>query len=323
MAGMKSALPGFDAEFCGIPHYIYAITNRIWEGRRVGDIGKYYADDCPVRSPSGLVVGAAAVIDATKLTMRQMPDRQLIGEDVVWKQCGGGFLSSHRIFSIASFAPAGGMPLRYRIIADCLVRENQIVEEWLVRDFAAIAGCLGTTAKDIARQQLEKGEKEYFTPQQDAPSYYCPELPDDEDARAYMRMHKSLWGGDASLIAGLYHPAAVLFAPGNREYFGADAIAGFHRGYAGAFDNASFAVCDMTACESERGKTIAMRWQLTGRHNNKGAFANDETTGAKVNKGAPVYVMGISHAQFSHGKIIREWQLADEVAIWKQILAGY
>jgi len=40
----------------------------------------------------------------------------------------------------------------------------------------------------------------------------------------------------------------------------------------------------------------------------------------RVTPGAPVYVLGISHARFAAGKIIAEWVLVDEVAVWKQIL---
>ena len=31
--------------------------------------------------------------------------------------------------------------------------------------------------------------------------------------------------------------------------------------------------------------------------------------------------MGISHAEFAAGRILREWLLIDDVALWMQILA--
>ena len=36
--------------------------------------------------------------------------------------------------------------------------------------------------------------------------------------------------------------------------------------------------------------------------------------------GAPVHVMGFTHAEFGPWGLRREWSLWDEVAIWKQIL---
>ena len=36
----------FDAEFKSLDHYIRVITDRIWEGRQIEDIRKYYSDPC-------------------------------------------------------------------------------------------------------------------------------------------------------------------------------------------------------------------------------------------------------------------------------------
>ena len=60
----------------------------------------------------------------------------------------------------------------------------------------------------------------------------------------------------------------------------------------------------------------ALRWSLDGVHDGWGSF------GAPT--GAPVHVMGISHAEFGpfgpDGVALRrEYALYDEVAIWKQI----
>ena len=44
-------IPGFDPEFDDLEHYILAITERIWEGRRIGDIDRYYSSDCVVEPP--------------------------------------------------------------------------------------------------------------------------------------------------------------------------------------------------------------------------------------------------------------------------------
>lgn len=37
--------------------------------------------------------------------------------------------------------------------------------------------------------------------------------------------------------------------------------------------------------------------------------------------GAPVHVMGISHAHVTAGQVHMEWIVTDEVSIWKQIFA--
>ena len=125
----------FDQRFNDPPSYILGITKEIWEDRNVERLREYYTADIPVRSPDGYVVGSEAVIAATHATLEELPDRQLLGEDVIWSEDGhGGFFSSHRIFSTAThlgdgaFGEATGIHLRYRVIADCAARSCVISE---------------------------------------------------------------------------------------------------------------------------------------------------------------------------------------------------
>ena len=75
---------GFDNKFKTFPDYILGITHEIWEQRGVETLNHYYSDDIVVRSPSSVVVGNQAVIKATYATLDEFPDRQLLGEDVIW-----------------------------------------------------------------------------------------------------------------------------------------------------------------------------------------------------------------------------------------------
>ena len=56
----------------------------------------------------------------------------------------------------------------------------------------------------------------------------------------------------------------------------------------------------------------ALRWSLDGVHSGWGAFGPPT--------GAPVHVMGLSHAEYGPWGLRREFVLFDETAIWKQIL---
>ncbi|MEM8708649.1 MAG: nuclear transport factor 2 family protein, partial [Actinomycetota bacterium] len=119
-------MKGFDPKFADLPDYIIKITKEIWEDRGISTLHDYYAPDIVVRSPASLVVGNQRVIAATMATLAEFPDRQLLGEDVIWSgDEDAGFLSSHRIYSTATHAgdgvygAASGTKLRYRIIADC------------------------------------------------------------------------------------------------------------------------------------------------------------------------------------------------------------
>ena len=85
-------------EYADLPDYILKCTAQIWEGRDIAALDWHYADDLLVRTPTGISRGNAAGKANTMATLTEFPDRQLLGEDVIW--CGdedAGFLSSHRM----------------------------------------------------------------------------------------------------------------------------------------------------------------------------------------------------------------------------------
>ena len=93
-------MKGFDKKYKDFPDYILKITKQIWEGKDVDSIGEFYTDDIPVRSPFGITYGNKPVIEATYSTLKEFPNRQLLGEDVIWNGNDiNGYHSSHRIFS--------------------------------------------------------------------------------------------------------------------------------------------------------------------------------------------------------------------------------
>ncbi len=93
-------MKGFDKKYKDFPDYILKITEQIWEGKDVESISKFYTKDIPVRSPFGVTYGNKPVIDATYATLKEFPNRQLLGEDVIWNGNDEiGYHSSHRILS--------------------------------------------------------------------------------------------------------------------------------------------------------------------------------------------------------------------------------
>ena len=96
-------MKGFDSNYKNLTDYILKITKQIWEGKDVESISKYYSENIPVRSPFGITYGFKPVIDATYKTLEEFPDRQLLGEDVIWSgNDDEGYHSSHRILSKAT-----------------------------------------------------------------------------------------------------------------------------------------------------------------------------------------------------------------------------
>ena len=147
----RQHLPGFEPVYRDFVDYIIRCTHRIWEQKNPGLCRSHYSADCAIHTLAGPVQGVDAVVQNTVATLGAFSDRLLIGEDVIWSEdAPGTFYSSHRIVSRMThmgedsiFGPATMRMLTATTIADCLCRDNMIVEEWLVRDNLAAVWQIG------------------------------------------------------------------------------------------------------------------------------------------------------------------------------------
>jgi predicted ester cyclase len=323
-AAMHPAMPGFDAEFTSLDDYIRVITARIWEGRQVDTIHRYYGADCAVITPGGTSQGVDAVVRGTLETLHQFPDRRLLCEDIVSAgDMQRGFLSSHRIASTmthrgdGAFGAATGRPVQVRTVADCVCVGNRIVHEWLVRDQGAIALQLGSTPQALARQWLDsKGAPTLPLWQPPAPAAWQDPMHTTPGACLLADTYRALWAGQLAVLQQSCDEAIALQLPNGQATLGVDAAEAFWFGYTAAFNGAALHI-DSLAERIEPGRTprVAMRWRLTGRHTGGGRF------GPATQQ--PIEIMGITHAEVDHARsrILREWVLIDEVALWMQILS--
>jgi predicted ester cyclase len=321
---MAPRTPGYP----DVPSFIYGITREIWEDRGTGGkLDKLYAPGILLRAPTGLTTDNTGVLAQTLQTLHQFPGRQLVGEEVIWAGYDdGSFLSSHRLVSVmrhqgsGSYGPATGRMVKTRIIADCWVVDGVVTEEWLVRDQASFANCLGLDPRTLARQMAaddlrRTGAVAYYLPEHDRPGRYRPVIQDGPEIARYAEGYRRIWGvKDTSAIRDLYFHGAELAAPGGEHHHGHDDIDRFYLGYLASFPDAAFTL-DSATVNHDGGQAprVALRWSLRGTHAGFGHFG--EPTGA------PVYVMGLSHAEIVGGRIRREWMVTDEVSIWKQIEA--
>ena len=317
------------APYATVPDYILGCTREIWEGRSVGaGLARYYASDCCVRAPSGLTTSMAGVAADTLATLHQFPDRQLVGEDVVWKNTGGGdFLSSHRLISVmhhtgdGRWGTASGRLVKARVIADCWVTGGVITEEWLIRDGAAFARSFGQTPRELAARLLAADRAAgrpaaFLTPAGDVASRYTAAIGDDPAAQLVAAAYREIWGERTlTAIRRRYHDGAAIAVPGGDVCNGHDDFDRFVIGYLAALPDARLTLYDATVVrEPEAPVRVALRWALDGTHSGWGAF------GAPT--GTPLHVMGLSHVHVTAGRIAAEWLLVDEVAIWTQVLAA-
>jgi hypothetical protein len=322
---MAMGLKGFDPRWIDFPDYIRGITKEIWEDRGISTLHRYYADDIVVRSPASIVRGNQNVIAATMATLAEFPDRQLLGEDVIWSGSieAGDLLSSHRILSTATHSGSGvygeptGKKLIYRIIADCAARNNQIYDEWLIRDQGAIVRQMGWDPKTYAADliQREGGPERCvrpMSPRNNIAGPYQARGNDHPTGKRYVDILNGLMGADFSVIEKCYDRACQLELPGGVTGHGWRNADEHWMGLRAAFPNATFTIEHAIGRDDPPlPPRAALRWSLFGKHEGWGAF------GAPTN--AEVYVLGLSHAEFGPYGLRREFVLIDEIAIWKQI----
>ncbi len=317
-------MKGFSSRFKDFPDYIIGITKEIWEDRGLATLHDYYSKDIYVRSPAAFVIGNQNVIGATMATLAEFPDRRLLGEDVIWSGTPEeGMLSSHRLLSTAThlgdgaYGAATGKKLVYRIIADCHAINNQINDEWLIRDQGAIVRQMGWDPKAFALDLIEReggAEKASrpFHPSIDQVGPYTGRGNDNEWGEKYAAVLQAIMGADFAVIPKAYDRAVTGFYPGGIELISTDGVDNFWIGLRSSFPSAEFKI------EHQIGRDdpmmpprAAIRWSLTGKHDGWGAFG--------APSGAEVHVMGASHVEFGPWGIRREYTLFDETAIWKQI----
>ena len=318
-------MKGFDPKFRDFPDYIIGITKEIWEDRGISTLHRYYAPDIVVRSPASVVVGNQGVIAATMATLAEFPDRTLLGEDVIWSGTPEeGMLSSHRLLSTAThlgdgaYGKATGRKLVYRIIADCHARNNQIDDEWLIRDQGAIVRQMGWDPRDFARDQIarEGGPEKCvkpLSPATDRPGPYTGRGNDNKWGAKLADLLTRIMGADMAAIGQVYDRAAQLEYPGGITGHSWGDADRFWMPLRAAFPDAAFTIHHVIGRDDpQMPPRAAVRWSLHGKHSGWGAF------GAPT--GAEVYVLGITHAEFGPWGLRRDYTLFDETAIWKQIL---
>lgn len=318
-------MKGFDPRFKDFPDYIIGITKEIWEDRGIATLHQYYSDDIVVRSPGSVVIGNQNVIGATMATLAEFPDRTLLGEDVIWSGTPEeGMLSSHRLLSTAThtgdgmYGAATGKKLTYRILADCHAINNQINDEWLIRDQGAIVRQMGWEPKAYAADLIEReGGVEAcvrpMTPAIDQPGPYKGRGNDHEWGAKYADILTRIMGADMAAIPAEYDRAVQVEYPGGVQGHSHGSVDQFWMGLRASFPSAEFKIDHVIGREDPMmPPRAAVRWSLHGKHDGWGSFGTPT--------GAEVYVLGICHAEFGPWGLRREYAIFDEAMVWKQIL---
>lgn len=322
-------LPGFDPEFVDFPHYIVRITERIWHDREVDLCLKWYAPDCLIHTLAGPVVGADAVVTNTWGTLRAFPDRRLDADNVIWSnEDGGAFLSSHLITSKmtnlgdSDFGPATGKRVLVRTIADCLCRENRIIEEWLVRDNLALVQQLGFDPGAVAAKQAKADCDAGRSLTQTLAPYWAKARQGSASAsltpaaQLAIDFLRGCWLGDGLTdIRHLSDFRLNAWYPGGQFLYGPDDTNAWRQSLKQAIPDAVLSIDHVAEIPYlGEARDVAVRWSLAGHHTGPGRYGKPT--------GVPVLIMAVSHFRIIAHRIMEEVTIWDDIAVMRQIAGG-
>ena len=324
-------LPAYDPVYRDFVDYIIRCTHRIWEQKNVGLCRSHYSADCAIHTLAGPVTGVEAVVQNTITTLAATPDRLLIGEDVIWSDDGAdGLYSSHRIVSrsthmgddpllgVATMVSNGVMT-----IADCLCRENRIVEEWLVRDnlrgvlqvggdpwAIAIAQATSDKAGDPARHNWRRDKIAETRELPDVAIKACH--PAAAPAAMLAAAFRDDLYGDA---AGALSPAAEIRWPTNRHGYGRGFWIGCLTQIRASLHDVSWRLEHIAARPLPGGDVaVALRWSLAGTHKGNGLWGKAS--------GRDLLIIAVSHYRVRGPLVIEDTTVFDELAVLRQVCGG-
>jgi len=324
---------GFDDEFADITDYIVKITHRIWEEKGIGRIYDYYQPNCSVHTAYGLSYGREEVVAGTQKLLSALPDRQLHADDIIWAgNDEDGYHTSHRITSVGTntgysdYGPPTGRQVEWRAIANCFVKDNRIIEEWLVRDASNLVEQLGFDVREIAAKLAEEeAVEDILQPShseidrvlgQTTPEVLPPKPNGDFDIDDFVRRsYHEIWNWRRlDRMPSVYREEFTCHSAGGLEFRNLREYTDFLLSMLGMFPDAKM-VIDHLYWNSNRTDDyrVAVRWSLVATHRGPGVYG--EPTGRRVR------IMGISHHHVHEGKFVEEWTVFDEIALLKQLHA--
>ena len=321
----QQSMRGFDADYPDIVAYIIRCTYKIWEEKQVGLIDTHYSRDFVIHTANGDINGSQTVLNNTVQQLSLFPDRRLFPEDVIWAgDDENGFYSSHRIRSTAThrgeslYGPPTGRRIKYRVIADCIVKGNKIIEEWLVRDDLHIIRQLGLDVHAFVEKLVSQYPEKYSpVPElahESERDEFLPEANDPFDVENFIKnASHSAWNlRQLDSFKHAYLSTVVCHSASGRELFGQAELSQFAIDWLACFPDGKMRFDHFcTLGDDASGYRTSLRWTFTGTHLGYGIYGKPS--------GKPVRIMGITQAFVRSGKILEEWTVFDELNLLCQI----
>jgi predicted ester cyclase len=330
----RQSMRGFEDTYVDIVDYIIRITHRIWEDQDVGYIYDTYAPGCFVYDDSGAHYGVERVVEGTMQSIHALPDLRSYADDVIWAGTDEeGFATSHRYIVTGhhlgpwEFGPATGRRLNTWGIANCVSRENEIFEEWVLYNMASKLSQLGI---DVAAAARAYGNELAGTPVVERhltevdrlsggrkPEYYPPgssSSPFDPEHFARALFHNVYNRRDLSQIDGTHARGVRWKGTSNRAGYGRGEVKGMARSLMATFPDLGMNVDEVYWMgNADEGYRLSVRWTALGTHRGYGLYG--PPTGRRV------HLWGISQLYVSNGQVTEVWDLFNEFDVMAQILS--
>ncbi len=326
----KSVMRGFAPQFQDIVDYIIKITHEIWEERAIGTLYDYYGTNMRIHTSNGDIYTRDKVIEGTIQALAAFPDRRLYGDEVIWSgNDETGYYSSHRLtheghnWGHTSYGAPTGKKVSYRAVADCVIKEGVIVEEWLVRDELSLIHQLGFDVHELARKMAQnKGDvgQQWTTPSEPdrlrgqlPPKAAPPDSAEFDVEQFVKRAIHEVWNWRLlNKVNEYYSPQFICESASGRRFYGRNQFTNYILSLLSPFPNMAISVDHFCALREGNGRyRTATRWTMMANHTGPGIYGSPT--------GKPIRIMGVSHHLIDNGKFIQEWTLFDEFALLKQL----
>ena len=318
-------------DYAAIAEFILRITEDIWERKNIGLIYDCYSEDVPIHTLGGEVIGAEAVVRNTIKTLAAFPDRNMNADGLV---IGGdrntGYYSSHRISSHmtnlghSEFGPRTGASADVVTIADCVIRDFVIVEEWLARDNLHLVQQLGLDAHAIAKTQAESeldtpsltwrdGELERLRGLPPAEAVQYPDNPVAEPGLFAAAVISDLWDHrDAKHVSDVYTRSCALNIPPGIKLKGRGKVRKHLTHLLDGLTDTRGSLDHLCVSFGQKNDLdLAIRWTVRGTHVGGGFGCEGD--------GAELLILGMSHWRLGKNGIVEDWTVFDQLAIMRQI----
>lgn len=328
----RQPMRGFEDTYVDIVDYILRITHRIWEDQDVGYIYDTYSAGCTVYTDSGPQYGVEKVVADTLQSIHAFPDARHYADDVIWAgDEDRGFATSHRAINVGHhtgswrWGPPTGRKISVWVIANCVSRENEIFEEWVLYNTAARLAQCGVDVLDAARRHGNEGlsplseeqltEAERLLGGRIPERYPAPFSPSSADVEYVVRalFHDLYNRRDLSAIDRVYAQNVRWNGPSNRSGYGRASVRALARGLLATFPDLGVHVDEVYWMGNEReGFRVSVRWTGVGTH--RGFALYGAPTGRRV------HLWGLTQLYFSGGRVVEDWTLFNEFDVLAQLL---